>query len=485
MNKLSVSTLPIASAFCSRMGKLALLVSAVAAFTASVKADSFNKYNYVADVIGNNDSDLVKASRTGFGTIQGVQSVGASGDRTTIYATLWDVPGSSSSSIVYRGERGQGTPGYATYSIGSASQVETEFSASSTALSPSVVGIFSDSNPFSSDFNPYLRNRNFRVIWSGIPYNSPVEVSYANISDGGTYNSLPSAQNVQTNVTDVGFRGFATPYNTQYPGISKVYLSLERLSDHLYWSGTQWSHLRVNLPASTKPVTSNSAGRVEWTKTGGLPTGSNLLSGQYRLRTMAIEGVQFQPSGAGTLNTITFTINGSSPPLDTTPPNYPQLTSPLPGSRVSSLFSLSGTCSDNLGGSGVKNVLVNIVYEGSTLGQAPNPIHWNWDTRTWQPLAAGSNSSSNYLISQVTNGTSWSAAYANYAAPTGAQLYNGYYLIRLFAQDNAGNTTVGTWRLAYGVDFGSTSSARSFGGKKTIPPTTPNVVSVSPSGSSS
>ena len=434
-----------ASALHSGLAKFALIASVAVIAATSVKADSINKYHVVTDVIGNNDSDLYKATRTGFGSIQGVQSTGAAGDRTTIYSTLWDIPGSSFASNVYRGEGGQGSPGVALYSAGSASRTESDFSVSSAQLPPSSrVGIYSDSNPFSSDFNPYLRARNFRVIWSGVPYNSPTELSYANITDGGVYGGLPYAADLQTGVGNVGFRGFATPSNTQYPGISKVYLSLERLSDHLYWSGTQWSHLRINLLASIKPVTSNSAGRVEWAKVGGLPIGSNLLNGQYRLRTMAIEGVQFQPSGSGTLNTITFTINGNS--SDTTLPNPSILTSPSPGSTVASLPTLSGTCSDNPGGSGVHHLGLNIVYEGSVPAGQPNsstnPIHWNWITRTWQPYAASSNTAQNYLYIPINSGTTWTtAAQPAYAAylPSGAQLYNGYYTIRLFTTDNAGN----------------------------------------------
>lgn len=292
--------------------KFAVVTIGTVVFASSANADTINKYHYVADVIGSNDSDLYKAGRTGSGNLQSVVVASAGGTGTSINATLWDTPGSSFSSVVYRGESGPGTPGAATYFVGNASPNESDFNTYSSALSPYRVGIYSDSNPFSSPYNPYLRCRNFRVFYSGnVPLPAPVEVSYANIVDGGTYSTLPSVQDVQTNVTNVGFRGFATPSDTQYPGISKVYLSLQRLSDNLYWSGTQWSHLRVNLLANQRPVSSNYAGRVEWTKTGGLPTGANLPNGQYRLRTMAIEAPQFQ-TGAGTLNTITFTINGAS-----------------------------------------------------------------------------------------------------------------------------------------------------------------------------
>lgn len=268
-------------------------------------ADTIRKYHRVSDVIGNNSPrGAIFTGLPGLCSISS-SSIYSGATAATIEFTAWDLNGRSNSTTLLRGTQSTGSAQIATYSLGGASLSENQWTASFSNLSGlSSIGIYCYPNPFGGSSNVYVKNRNYRVRYTGVSFTSPTEVSYANIADGGTYASLPSVADVQTLVSDVGFRGYATPdYSNR--GITDVYLSLERNSDGLYWSGTAWSHLRINHLANKKVINSSSK-RVEWTKTGGWPTGTNLPSGSYTLRTMATEGSSSAPPG--TQNTITFTI---------------------------------------------------------------------------------------------------------------------------------------------------------------------------------
>ena len=144
-----------------------------------------------------------------------------------------------------------------------------------------------------------------RINSTSSDFSGPSLVDYNNIADGGTYTSLPSVT-LSDGQTGTGFNG-----NVEFSagGVSigredkQVYLSLERLSDGLYWSGTEWSHLQINRSAD--------AGSGGWVSVGW-PTRSELLNGQYRLRTMATQKDFNGSNPKGKLNTITFTIDKSA-----------------------------------------------------------------------------------------------------------------------------------------------------------------------------
>ncbi|RYF51407.1 MAG: hypothetical protein EOO38_03315 [Cytophagaceae bacterium] len=367
---------------------------------------------------------------TGVSNICGLRGIYAntSASSTKIEFTAWDDLGSPNSSL-YRGSQ-EPTALY-TYYLGGASKTETTYTANfGQAQINSNFGIYVAADT-GTNSNGHINLRNFRVNYIGIAPNSPTELIYSNIVDNGAYPALPTTTDVNTNVSDIGFRGFATPYSAS-TGIDKIYLSLQRQSDGLYWSGSNWSHLRVNLPATKKLVGPN--GRVEWSKIGGLPTGTNLSQGKYTLRTMATEGFTGSSNPEpGTLNTIQFTI-------DSIAPNPAALTSPSPNLSVSvsSLPSLSGTASDNTGGSGVQNVYVLLTFEGPTVSGGSNPLNWNWTTMTWQPLSVTPIYTKPATITG--NGTNWSITSG---LPSGSKLYNGYYTVRLYTYDRAGNWTYG------------------------------------------
>lgn len=121
---------------------------------------------------------------------------------------------------------------------------------------------------------------------------APSAVRIGTPPNGATVNSLTI---LQGNATD----------NTGGSGIRHVDLFLLRRSDGKFWSGSSWGTNPVALT-----TTLSGTGTVTWTRSSGLPGGTNLLDGSYALAVLAFDG-------AGNLKRAdsTFTIRTATAAL--------------------------------------------------------------------------------------------------------------------------------------------------------------------------
>lgn len=387
---------------------LSLCICTGLSISHSVNADTIKKYNRVQD------EPRIGAGQDRPGSticsVTTILNTAVANNTTTIEYTAWSTASGSSLydyKIDHTGTR-------SSYLFGGASATETQYTRSfgETPQGSTNLGFATNTNPFSATNNPYINKRNFRVTFSAVPPQSPTELIYSNVVDNGAYQSLPTAVDVNNNISGVGFRGFTTPYYSGI-GVQQVYMSLQQ-PNGLYWSGTAWSHLRINHQASRR-VVNGTTGRVEWSKVTGWPTATaDLPEGKYTLRTMSWEGYLGNP-GSGTLNTISFYV-------DRTSANPSPINSPANGSVLSTPpSSFSGTFSDNVGGGGVGAVTFYLTRES-------NPIaNWDWSRRIWASPYVPINatlSGNNWSITSNIPSSSWS---------------NGLYTMRAYTYDRAGN----------------------------------------------
>lgn len=298
----------------------ALLTSLVIAASAQGKADTITNYDLVDDVIGNSYVS-VTPSNYGLGPKLYETTQLASGSISGEF-TAWEAAESSDNTTLFF--KSKISPNIVSSTIvGTTLKNEKQFNFTRNG-DATVSGVYTSAN----GTNGYARLRNFRIASQNVNFQGPLSLTYTNVSDNGSYSSIPQAYDVGTSAYGVGFSGnvsfqSAEGYNggginipSERYKIHKVYLSLERTSDGAYWSGTGWSHLRVNHLAS-KQLLPGSQTNWKWSSVGIWPTGADLLSGQYRLRTMAAEETNPSNDGrtyfnVGKLDTITFTISSSS-----------------------------------------------------------------------------------------------------------------------------------------------------------------------------
>ena len=184
-------------------------------------------------------------------------------------------------------------------------------------------------------------------------------------------------------------------------GVSRVDLYLQRRSDNKFWNGTTWT---TSTPLST--VLEGFAPR-RWSRSSGLPSGANLVSGLYFAAARA-----YDAAGNGTSATANFTI-------DTVLPSV-AISSPTIGSTVNSFASASGTASDNTG----------VVKVGFYLRRNSDNKWWNgsaWVASLFELPTT---------LSPGSGFTNWSISSL---LPKNSNLVDGTYLIGATAFDRAGN----------------------------------------------
>jgi hypothetical protein len=235
---------------------------------------------------------------------------------------------------------------------------------------------------------------------------APVSVTIATPVNGSTVGSLPS---ISGSASD----------NAGGSGIKSVSVVLHRIVSGAaqYWNGSAWV-----TTASYLYPTLNSPGAVttSWSLASNkLPSGSNLPVGTYYLRAWAYD--------QGNLSV--FSGQQSFKVADTTAPVSVTITTPANGSTVSGLSAISGSASDNAGGSGIKSV--SVVLHRIVSGAAQY-----WNGSAWVTTAS-------YLYPTLGDpgavNTDWSLA-AN-KLPSGSNLPAGTYYLRAWAYDQ-GNLSV-------------------------------------------
>jgi hypothetical protein len=268
--------------------------------------------------------------------------------------------------------------------------------------------------------------------------------------------------------------------NDNLSGVQNVRFSLRRLSDNLYWDGTQWNNSEAQLDA----LPGNLQLSYNWSRTNELPQGENLLPGQYEIIAWANDVVNntsssspvtfsiaappptptatpivtptIEPTVVPTVTpTVTPTIEPTvtptatptaeptatpteeptvtptpitpEPPVDTpTPTPLPDRTpptvlwtTPKVGTVVNRLAAVAGVAVDNQGGSGVERIDVMIQR---------NSDRRYWNGRVWGTVAT--------RIPATWKGRSWVLLQSTLS---GANLPSGIYTLATIATDKAGN----------------------------------------------
>jgi CSLREA domain-containing protein len=272
-----------------------------------------------------------------------------------------------------------------------------------------------------------------RSVYSGQQYfkvavndtTAPVSVTIATPASGSSVSSLSS------------IAGSASD-NADGSGIKSVSVVLHRIvsGSAQYWNGSAWTGTASYLyPTLSTPgaVTTN------WSLASSkLPTGSNLPTGTYYLRAWAYD--QGNRSVYSGQQYFKITVNDMTAPASVT------ITTPANGATVSSLSAISGSASDDAGGSGIKSVSVVLhrIVSGSTQ---------YWNGSTWTATAS-------YLYPALSSpnavDTDWSLAVDK--LPSGTNLPAGMYYLRAWAYDQ-GNRSVYSGLQSFSVGAGAQSSS--------------------------
>jgi hypothetical protein len=198
-------------------------------------------------------------------------------------------------------------------------------------------------------------------------------------------------------------------------GVTRVDLYLERLSDRNFWNGTTWT---ANSPASrlTTTLTTTSSG-VNWTRTSGLPTGSDLITASYIVSARA-----FDPAGNSKSVSALVNVDVDLPAVT--------IASPVDNAILNSKPTINGFVVDARGGSGIARVELLLRRNGDGL-------YWNgtqWVGKT--PIVLPTR-----LAGDIT-GNSWKyegALPTVIATDQSRRLTDGSYTIVATAVDRAGN----------------------------------------------
>ncbi|MBV9868494.1 MAG: Ig-like domain repeat protein [Abitibacteriaceae bacterium] len=179
-------------------------------------------------------------------------------------------------------------------------------------------------------------------------------------------------------------------------GISRVDLTIFRIGDNKFWTGTGWG--------AYTPLVTNFRGST-FTRSGGLPTGTNLTQGSYILTAIAYDK-------AGNSIQADNLVR-----VDTKAPRSVTVTSPAPNEVVRSLATIRGTAIDDT--VGINNVVV-------TLRRNSDGLFWSGSS--WGTIPA--------RLTTVFDGFNWSR---NSGLPSGDTLNDGSYTLSATAFDRAGN----------------------------------------------
>lgn len=184
---------------------------------------------------------------------------------------------------------------------------------------------------------------------------------------GNTAASLPIFVTINSSETFVGFIvprsgevlvSFENLAGSAYDlsGIRNVDVYLQRLSDLLYWNGVSWQGDPALLPATYSSAI--------FSRTTGLPTGGQLLSGDYEI------GVTARGNAGGIANDVIRVRIDRAPPLSVT------FDYPTDGEWLNTLVPPRGRAVDDPAGSGISTVLVTMFRE--TDGR-----YWAGTIREW------------------------------------------------------------------------------------------------------
>jgi hypothetical protein len=196
-------------------------------------------------------------------------------------------------------------------------------------------------------------------------------------------------------------------------GIARVDLTLRRVSDLKYWSGSAWVTAVTQLPTTVSGT--------NWSKTSGLPApgadvNTQLQQGKYTLQAYAYDKAGLR----------TATAARSDMTLDSTAPVTVTITSPAHLSSVRTLASAAGTAADNAGGSGIGRVDLS-------LRRASDLKYWTGTM--WSATAT--------QLPTTVSGTNWSKTNGFPALGTNVdtQLQEGKFTLLAYAYDKAGLRT--------------------------------------------
>ena len=193
-------------------------------------------------------------------------------------------------------------------------------------------------------------------------------------------------------------------------GVAKVEVQLYRPTStngvYEYWNG---SGCRLTSPTVVQPRLSTAiatpaggAASVNWSRSSGWPSGSNLTNGTYTLRAWAYDQAN---NSVSAVSAFKVANNITTPTVSfTTSATAPVGTTPLIGSKIyNSLPTMTGVATDN--GSGVAKVELRFYRASSTSG-----AYDYWDGTTWQTISSGPKPSLNCKISPIGGGASvsWS-----------------------------------------------------------------------------
>jgi hypothetical protein len=215
--------------------------------------------------------------------------------------------------------------------------------------------------------------------------------------------------------------------NSGGSGIARVEAFLRRKNSsgvYEYWalrSGAwTWATTKVAIAAAISGtkwsiVNNNPAGMV-------LPSGASLPGGAYQLITYAYDKVG--NSGGSSINFV----------VDALVPASVTLTAPAHNSVIQTLTTISGTATDNMGGSGI------VRAEALLRRRNSSGVYEYWAKRNnvwaWEASRAA--------IAATLSGTTWSIGNnspAGTTLPSGTTLPNGSYQVFAYAYDKAGNFT--------------------------------------------
>ena len=232
-----------------------------------------------------------------------------------------------------------------------------------------------------------LDNRGEQDVFFEIDKIAPNAPIFTRPTDGQLLNNL---QIIEGRATD----------NTGGGGIGVVDVAIQRASDNLYWNGTAFAPGPINLAAQ--------AGGGFWTLNTTLRAGDNLQDGAYNITATARD-----KAGNSTATTIGVQVlNDVIAPVIT-------WTNPTQGQNIQALTSLTGTTTDNAGGSGLNTAQLALLRTSDQF--------W-WNGSAWQPDFA--------FLPATLNGNTFSNA-GN--LPAGADLQSGGYVAIAYITDLIGN----------------------------------------------
>ncbi|MBV9470305.1 MAG: Ig-like domain repeat protein, partial [Abitibacteriaceae bacterium] len=184
---------------------------------------------------------------------------------------------------------------------------------------------------------------------------------------------------------------------------------------------SKWVSSPVQL-ATTLSGNPNSTGFVTWSRTSGLPSGTDLIQASYTITATATNN-----AGVAAVRSINAILGVS----DTRPP-YVRINSPTALSRLNHLPTLSGVANDNPGGTGLSRVVVSI--QRNSDGQYFDGFGWS-PTRALLPTS---------LSKPAVPGNENTYTWTRSSVPGGADLSDGPYQIIARAYDYNNNIAATT-----------------------------------------